>query len=269
MQPQILLDWRVFLILTVGGLATIWAMYKTRTAPPPPTNDCAQRIEALEQVVVKQSNAIETLQTLLYEKQASIVALEEKLRSLEMAVKKETKDRQAQAADGQPEAEPIYLLVAVGRDPMFQRDLVAIRKVKAKTGMRWTRLFPVTKRKLVEKMSRDNLNRKPIKYIHFALHSDENGLEFDDGIASPQWISENIQGARLIMVAGCKSDTVGDYLSVAEAVVTLLEDVPNEVAARFTEAFWGMIGEGVSSEDAFYAAIEMVPQVAEYAEYNG
>ena len=94
-------------------------------------------------------------------------------------------------------------------------------------------------------------------------------MEFDDGIASPQWLSENVQGAEVVVIAGCQSDTVGDYLGVATAVITMLEEVRNDDAARFTEAFWTQIGEKMQPEDAFYKAIEIVPQVSEFAEYHG
>lgn len=251
-------------------MAAGWAtcVAKARAQSVNPQDDSEQRIKTLNDVILKQANAIETMQTLLYEKQDALQALQQNERERQIA------DAQKASADAaaQVEAqkgEPLYLLVAVGRDPMFQRDLVAMRKVRAKTGVRWQRLYPVTKKKLVEKLSRDNLNHRPIANIHFSLHCGEEGMQFDDGIASPQWLSENVQGAQIVMIAGCQSATVGDYLGVANAVITLLEDVGNDDAARFTEAFWTQIGERVQPEEAFYKAIEMVPQVSEFAEYHG
>lgn len=267
MQPQITLDWRIVLVFLIGLMAAVWATYaaKARARNAETPDDSAQKIETQRGVILKQANAIDTMQTLLYEKQEALEILRSDARQRELA------DAQKANADisAQSDNDPIYLLVAVGRDPMFQLDLVAMRKVRAKTGIRWQRLYPVTKRKLVEKMARDNLNHRPIKNLHFSLHCGEEGLEFDDGIASPQWLSENVQGAETVVIAGCQSDTVGDYLGVATAVITMLEEVRNDDAARFTEAFWTQIGEKMQAEEAFYKAIEIVPQVSEFAEYHG
>jgi hypothetical protein len=55
---------------------------------------------------------------------------------------------------------------------------------------------------------------------------------------------------------------------VVPFVITMREQVNHDDAARFTEAFWTAIGTRTDPEDAFYEAIDKVPNVQEFAQLH-
>lgn len=272
----------MLLFVTVGILGAGWALLSSRWHIP--VADCEQKIAALGEAIRRQAQAIaeleretetlrelterqaatiKTVSELLYEKQGEtralqtrITELEAELLSIRPSIRKEEGD--------------IYVLIAIGPASFLARDIVSFRRIKArKSNFSYTRLSPVTKRKLIDKLARDRLGGHPIQYLHFAVESaSDGGLVFEDGIASPDWLSENVRGVRVALIAGCKTDRVGDYIGVAEAVITLLEEVENENAAQFSEAFWSAIADLKSPRDAYEFAVETCPDVGEFSEYH-
>ena len=65
-----------------------------------------------------------------------------------------------------------------------------------------------------------------------------NGLEFSDGMASGQWLSEHLRGVEIMLINGCESDVPADWAGVVPAVISMREEIDHADAAIFCEVFW-------------------------------
>jgi hypothetical protein len=141
--------------------------------------------------------------------------------------------------------------------------------VQKQTKLNFTRLKDVNRERLERFINRQRMMSQPVRYIHFAVHGNSDGLEFADGIVGGEWLSEKLGGVEVVMIAACESDGVGDLLRNIPFVVTLLEQIAHEDALLFAEAFWSGIGYGKSPPDAFYEGLDRCPpEVGEFAQLH-
>lgn len=261
-----LVDPKILALIAVGIGGVIGTIYRQRRMPLPETRgDVEKRVADLEAMVARQDATIKTLQSLLYEKQGEINQLMTRLWQLEHP--EHVPATATAAAHEKAPRQPI--LACIGDGGQFEVDLAALRAVRTKTGLRFSRLYPVTLDGLERKLNRDRVNGTPVRYLHFAVHSGPGGLVFEDGIATGLWLSQRLSGVEVAVIAGCKSDVVGDLLGVVRAVVTLREEIRNSDAAVFTEVFWTGIGNGLTVDAAFEEALERCPpEVAEFVELH-
>ena len=165
----------------------------------------------------------------------------------------------------------IVVSVVIGPDPdtALSIDLDMMHKVEAQTGLKFTRLLTPTRADYKRVSDRRRALGRPITHAHFAIHSSGDGLQFEDGIADPTWLSQQFGNDMEVVVLGsCASDRIADRLP-ARYIVSFREDIPNDDAALWTFSFWQGIGEGRTAPEAFARAIERVPpSVASYVEKN-
>lgn len=241
--------------LIVGFVAMVMAMKRQRSQPPPVTaNDWQRRVQMLERDVA-------SLQRMLVEKQNEIDQLNKRIRELERGI---VTDNPAN-----PTERRRVLLVGIGDDMMLQEDLAQLRRVQAQTNIRISRLLPVSKASLERTIERHRLAGNPVKLLHLAVHSGPDGLVFSDGVADGLWLSQQLAGVEIAMLAGCSNDRVADLLSVVPAVVSMREDVDNRDASIFAGAFWLAIGHGMDANEAFERALQRAPAlVGEFVELH-
>lgn len=248
----------LFIALTsfaVGMAAMLLALRKQRmvAATPSPSEELRQKVLLLERDVA-------SLQRMLVEKQNEIDKLNERIRQLERGV--------TPVASANAEKRKV-LLVCIGAQQMLEEDNAMLRKVQAQTNIRLTRLLPVTKASLKRTIDRHRAQHTPIEYVHFAVHASPEGLEFEDGMASGLWLSQQLGGVKIALLAGCNTDQVADLLTVVPAVVSLREEIANRDAALFATAFWMGVGQGLAVEEAFEHALSVAPSVvSEFAELH-
>ena len=238
--------------LVIGLAAMAFALRRSHPEILPSNREIQQEIARLRATV-------DTLQKMIEEKNAQIAALRAELditkaRLLQLEAIENRKDR--------------VLLAVLGTDEALQVDLSVLRGVANRTGMRLTRLMPVTKTSLDTYLSRHRAQGRPVRYVHFAVHSGPNGLQFADGIADGLWLSEVLADVDVVLIAGCQSDAIGDLIGVVDTVVSMREDVRHSDAASFAGAFWTAIGEGETPEAAYDKALRTVPRVSEFAELH-
>lgn len=219
-----------------------------------------KRVADLEDKTKRQDATIATLQDLLYQKQGEIDQLKDRIRQLEATEQRQPK----------PEASRSMLLACIGDDPMLRSDLAYLRRVQAQRKVRLITLDPVTLVDLENALDRQRLNRTPVRYVHFGVHSDQTGLVFADGVATWEWLSQRLDGVDVVVLAGCSNDRVADKLRVVDAVVSIrARELPNKDAGPFAEAFWMAIGAGETPDVAFEMALEQAPaRLGEYVELH-
>jgi len=160
---------------------------------------------------------------------------------------------------------PRSFLVCTGADSELLLDLAALRAVRAATGLQFTRLINATRRKFYLAMRRARGLGHPVEYIHMALHASAAGLEFADGPVDGNWLSERLEGVRVLLLASCESDSIGDWLSVVPYVISVSEDIAHEDAAALAQHFWHGIGSGKEPGEALDDALaHCPPAVGEY-----
>jgi hypothetical protein len=146
------------------------------------------------------------------------------------------------------------LYVCVGQDSALMLDLAALRAVRSATGLQFMRLLDTTRHKFATALRRERSFGRPVELLHVALHASHDGVQFADGVADGNWLSERLLGVRIMLLASCEGDSVGDWLGVVPQVITLSEEIGHEDAAVLTRHFWHNIGlnmePGVALDEA-------------------
>ena len=157
------------------------------------------------------------------------------------------------------------LLVCIGPDSALMLDLAALRAVRSATGLKFQRLVDATRPKFAEALRRERSLGRPVELLHLALHASPAGVEFADGVADGNWLSERLFGVRIMLLASCRGDSIGDWLGVVPHVITLSEDISHEDAAVLTQHFWHNIGLSMEPGPALDEALtHCPPAVSEY-----
>ena len=257
------IDPLTILAFGVGIVALGLAIKRDRNRPP--ARPMAREDELLQRVATLERD-IASLQRMLVEKQNEIDRLNERIRQLERGQAVESAPPIAMGATATRQV----LLACIGNDPMLRLDLAHLRRVQAQTNLRLATLDPVTMADLENMLDRQRLNGTPIRYIHFGVHSDQNGLYLKDGVATWQWLSERLDGVDVALLAGCSNDRVADKLRVVDAVVSVRSrEINNKDASLFVEVFWLAIGNGSDVQVAFEQALERAPaRVGEFVELH-
>ena len=186
----------------------------------------------------------------------------------------EARAGEGQAADMTQPAAIVYperfaagrtLYVCGGQDSALMLDLAALRAVRAATGLQFMRLLDVTWQKFATALRRERSFGRPVELLHVALHASHDGVQFADGVADGNWLSERLLGVRIMLLASCEGDSVGDWLGVVPHVITLSEKIGYEDAAVLTQHFWHNIGLNMEPGEALDEALtHCPPAVSEY-----
>ncbi len=175
---------------------------------------------------------------------------------------------EAQAGEVQAGAgswQPPPLLVCVGPDPALAYDLGMLRAVRQQTGLQFERLINCTMEDLVRTLRRKRAHQHAVRWLHLACHADADGVHFADGTADGEWLSAQLQGIEVLLLAACKGDRVGDWLAVVPYVVTLREEISHGDAGTLAHYFWRALAEGKPPDAALDGALERcAPVVAEF-----
>lgn len=224
------------------------------------------REEALQTEVAKLRATVDVLMADRLKDQRRITELEAELRNANIRIT----ELEAVLHTVQPRTTEHRksLLVIIGPDPALEIDLVALRKVKTQTGLDFSRRLSATRSMLKRDLDAARVAGNPIPYVHISAHMSANGVELADGIVSGAELSEMLQDVQVLVLAGCESTVVGDLLGVVPYVITLKEKVTHMDAMNFTDVFWRKIGSGTAPDDAFYATLDQVPAVSEFAELH-
>ena len=157
------------------------------------------------------------------------------------------------------------LLVVIGPDAALRIDLAALRTVKRLTGLAFHRLLSASADDLDTYLRRERAKGRPVTYLHMAVQAGPAGVDLVGGAVDGDWLSEQLMGVQVLLLAGCQSDRIGDWLGVVPYVVTLNEAIGHNDAAVLCEHFWTGIGRGEGPTAALDAALAAcAPVVEEY-----
>lgn len=255
------LNWPSFVAIILVVIAIVWTERRVR-AKANTTMDFKSREQILEEEVRRLNETVATLLRSNNDLQRQI-----DLCNIEIV---QLKARLTLYESPQVSSKSSEILVAIGNDPMLQSDLAALRKIAERSAgsVKVTRLSPVSLVNLKRTLDRHRTSGNPIRWVHIAAHAGPQGIVFSDGIATGQWLSENMGGVKILVINGCESDSVADWAGIVPHVISMREAIPNSDAANFCEAFWQGVAEGLDAEAAFDRALVRVPAVAEYAELH-
>lgn len=186
-----------------------------------------------------------------------------KLQAQEYAkLKKELQDNNLIFGDNQSP-----LLLAIGSDSRLQLDLPSLRAVKAETGLEFNVIQDATLKKIKQHLDRARINERPITKVHLSVHSDATGIILGGEIIDGVELSRIMSDVEILVIAGCESDTIGDYLGIVKYVITMTDKVNSIDASLFTRAFWTEIGRGEDPGSALQLALLHSPSgMSEFVE---
>ena len=157
------------------------------------------------------------------------------------------------------------LFVFIGHDDALRIDLAALRAVRTATDFHFKRVMDTTRPKFELTLRRERNLSRPIELIHLAVHASDEGIQFVDGLADGDWLSERLDGVQVMLLACCEGDSVGEWLGVVPYVVSLSEQISHEDAATLTQHFWHNIGMQLEPGEALdKALVHCPPAVSEY-----
>jgi uncharacterized coiled-coil protein SlyX len=224
--------------------------YETREA------QLSKRISDLEEHIKKQDVVIEKLQAMLYEKQAKVEELTERVRQLE------------QAGTGRlvgSKRKP-NLVLAIGTDKALRIDVAKLRGIR---NLRLSVIDNASKSDLRSLLDERRSSGSPVRLLNLSAHSGPDGVLFSDGLADYEWLSENLKDIEVLVLAGCKAHRVASLLTVVPFVVSMRDLIEHNDASTFCYHFWFAIGEGQEAENAFHYALEKSRDVvSEMAEFH-
>ena len=216
----------------------------------------AKRIASLEEHIKRQDIVIERLQDMLYDKQAKVEELTERVRQLEQTGSKERVANKRKPS----------LVLAVGADKMLRIDIAKLRGIKT---LRLSVIDNASKDELRSFLEERRSSSNPVRLLHLSTHSGPEGVQFSDGLADGEWLSENLKDVEILVIAGCKAHRVASLLTLVPFVVSMRAEIENTDASTFSYHFWFAVGEGQEAEDAFHYALEKSRDtVSEMAEFH-
>lgn len=230
--------------------------------------DTKRRITNLEITIDVLTGALKEAQKLMGEQDNRIETMQREMGAMEkeLAVLRARQPAPLPTAAVEPVTESA-LLVAVGSDAALKIDLTALRAVRTETGLGFTRIEDATIDRIKQHLDRARINGRPIDKLHLAVHSGPKGILLGGTLVDSVEFSEILDGVRVLLLAGCEGDSVGDYLGVVNYVVTMTEKVSNADASLFTRAFWTQIGLKKEPVEAFNQALKRSPSgMSEFVE---
>ena len=147
----------------------------------------------------------------------------------------------------------------MGKDAAFAVDVAALRAVRAETGVGFHRIMACTSVDLDIYLRRERHHGRPVRWLHLAVHADDQGVEFVDGVVSGDWLSERLAGVEVLFIAGCNSDRIADWLPAIAHVVSYDGELDNDDAMLLTRHFWTGIIKGLGASEALSTALERCP----------
>lgn len=157
------------------------------------------------------------------------------------------------------------LIAAVGMlESSGNLDLSSLRAVKMETGMAFEVIAQCTPEKLQASLDSAR-GMQAVTYLHMSIKSDNQGYQLMDQIVDANWLSANLQGVIICLIAGSDSTEVGEFIGVVPYLITMSDKIPNKDAARFTRYFWTEVGKGIGPTLAFQRALDKSPgRMSEY-----
>ena len=247
----------IIISIVALGVSILSAFFRRNN--PTPESALQKRIKILE-------STIEIMQESQVKDRVQIANLQ---RDLALARNEIALLRQQYEPYNRVNESPFLLYVSTSSE--MDDDLASLRGVRERTGLQFTAILNATKENLKNTLDRYRSDQRPLKYIHFACHSNKTGIGMADGIADPIWLSEQLSNLNvlLMVISGCNSDHIGDMLDVIPIRITMLDKISHTDASQFAATFWNLIGSGNDPSISFAKSKRLIPSnVAEMLEIH-
>jgi hypothetical protein len=146
---------------------------------------------------------------------------------------------------------------------MCDADRHALRRA----GVAFQRLYHATMNSIEDELRRRRQDGTLYPWLHITAHAGPDGVALADGLATPAWWNERLDGIAVVFLATCSGGAIADQLAgLVRAVVFVHEEIGDRDASDFTYAFWRRMKEGVDPHQAYRQALLEAPQVAEFVD---
>lgn len=235
--------------LIASAISAVFAFWRAKRHPIVEDNEAA-----LAKRVLKLETEQALLQSMLVEKQAEIVELRERVHQLELELERTQgeRPRRSNQKSAKVSDDGLNLILAIGDDRTLTEDLMLLRglpRVKLEV------INGVTTKTFEAILGDRRAAGTPVEYLHLAVHANPNGVKFADKVVDALWLSDRLEGVKVLVIAGCESTCVGRLLAVVPYVVAMRATIDNSGAAIFTQVFWQAISEGSTPDGALKKAM--------------
>lgn len=254
-SERLVLD--VMIVVVLVGLGMILIPFLRKWLHQSLVSADEHTVQRLEQDMEKQKQAYEKR---IKELEQRVDFLLEELTKTKMEIAALQKNTQALRQNATPPA-PRVLLICGSDDRFCNSDRQALRRANVS----FERIASATKADILRELRRKREDANPWRRIHISAHASDEGILLADGMASPEWWNEALNGVTGIVLAACKTMSVADSIAgLVPYVVAIRENINNEDASQFTFSFWRAVADGMFIPEAFDRALAETPQVAEY-----
>lgn len=158
------------------------------------------------------------------------------------------------------------LLICGESSSACETDRRALRRAR----IGFQRLRQASKDAIDAELRRRRQDGTLYRWIVISLHTGQGGTALVDGLASPAWWNERLDGVEVVFLATCTGAAVADELAgVVDTVVFVHEEIGDRDASDFVFAFWRRMNEGADAHHAYRQALVECPQIAEYVDIRG
>jgi hypothetical protein len=264
------MEWYIilFLFLLACGLAFLAFYLSIRNRVIPSTNTDTKRITDLESELVDVKKLLEYERSQRdkdnRERTEEIIEAFRKIKKQEETITQLKSRIQELESTNQSYGLPITPLLLVCGDHIFcEKDAAQLNRAKI-----WYRtLEDVTKLTIEEELHRRRQNSDLYPYVHISAHGTSEGILLQDGIASPEWWNNTLEGIRVAFFANCNSIKVGDALAgLVDYVVVFYGDRNSDLIERFTYTFWSEIMRTNDPMKAYNSCLRENPALRRYSD---
>ena len=106
---------------------------------------------------------------------------------------------------------------------------------------------------------------RPVELLHLALHALPEAVQFADGVADGNWLSERLFGVRIMLLAPARATAWATGWGLFRTSSRSARRFSHEDAAVLTQHFWKNIGLNMEPGEALDEALgHCPPAVGEY-----
>lgn len=159
-----------------------------------------------------------------------------------------------------------HLLAVVGSGTATRDDLLSLRQ----SGVDVNLSHPPTLDAFEKRLNYLRANGTLPRGLHFGLHANSSGVQFEDTLASIDWLSENISDVETVLISGCEGAEIGFALGgVKQRIITVQNKIGADHANLLTKIFWEQIASGKNATSAYAETKRRLPPgVAELLEIH-
>ena len=166
-----------------------------------------------------------------------------------------------------PKPRPARRLFLITGKDVPDIEVTALRAVRRDTGMEFHRILNASGADIDTYLRRERAHGRPVTWMQITAHTTagNQNILLHDGPCSGDWLADKLADVETLLLIGCQSAAIGDWLDGIRHVITLSDVIELGDSHVLAAAFWRRLASGDSHDAALaYALSRTSPTVAEH-----